>query len=135
MFLCEALTMQNYVTFIGAPLAFKLLALHLHGLVEQAVDDGLVTGCHVDDAHAMDREAVQPITCTERSYHTNHPHNAVITQSIHTMQLSHKPSTQRSYHTNHPHNAVITQTIHIMQLSHKPSTQRSYHTNRYSVKL
>lgn len=83
--------MQNDVTFVGAPLAFKLLALHLHGLVEQAVDDGLVTGRHVDDAHAMDREAVQPITCTERSYHTNQPHNAVITQTIHTMQLSHKP--------------------------------------------
>ena len=83
--------MQNDVTFVGAPLAFKLLALHLHGLVEQAVDDGLVTGRHVDDAHAMDRETVQPITCTECSYHTNHPQNAVITQTVRTTQLSHKP--------------------------------------------
>ena len=58
MLLSQSLSMQNDVTLIGTSLTFKLLALYLHGFIQQTIDDGFITDCHVDDAHAMDRKAV-----------------------------------------------------------------------------
>lgn len=66
MFLGQLLSVQNDVIFIGALLAFILLAFYLHGLKQETIDNGFVTDGHVDAAQTMDWEAVQAIPFNTR---------------------------------------------------------------------